>query len=106
MAQNKPTRLPKRRPGPVREQYARRRLSLAEVAPYHRGDRVDGGAALPAAALRLPRRRAAWIEPRGDARDHGAAAVARHHAAGGGDDVWIRLVVGGDSGSRRLATWL
>ena len=28
------------------------------------------------------------LEPRGDAGDHGAAAVARHHDAGGRDDLW------------------
>ena len=60
-------------------------------------DRLDGGAALPAAAVCLSRRCADRVGPRGDAQGHGAAAVARHHAAGGGDGLWVRTRAGGDS---------
>src|SRR5439155_5541352 len=79
------------------------RLSLAEGAAHHRSHRVDGGTPLPPAALRLSRGCAERIEPSGDAGDHGAAAVARHHAAGGGDELWVRRLVGGDPRGRRLA---
>ncbi len=56
-----------------RERFSRRRLSLVQGAAHHRDDRLDGRAALSAAALCLPCGRAARLAPRRDARDHGAA---------------------------------
>ena len=59
---------------------------------------MDGGAALPAAAVCLPRRCAERVEPRRDAGNYGAAVVARHHAAGGGNGLWFRTVLAATSG--------
>ena len=48
------------------ERLARRGLSLAQGVAHRRGDRLDGGAALSAAALRLSRRCAGRVGPGGD----------------------------------------
>ena len=42
------------------ERLARRRLSVDQIGPYRRGHRLDGGAALSAAAVRLSRDGAGW----------------------------------------------
>src|SRR5262249_39813545 len=64
---------------------------------------MDGWATLPAASVRLSCWRADAIGPGSDVRDHGTAAIPRHHDAGAGDDVWFRLAAGGDARGRRLA---
>src|SRR5579862_835795 len=81
-------------------------LPVAEGAAHHRGHRVDGGVIVPAAALRLSLRGAARLQPRADAGSHGAAAVARHHVAGGGDGLWVWGAAGGDTRGCRLAARL
>lgn len=53
---------------------------------------MDGGASLPAAAVCLSRRCAERVAPRSDAGSYGAAVVARHHAAGGGNGLWVRTL--------------
>ena len=76
-----------------------RRLSLAAVGLYlaeggarRRGHLVDGGDALPAAAVRLSRRRAAGLRQVRDVQGHGAAAAPRDHQPGDGGDLGARPV--------------
>src|SRR6266542_2655765 len=88
------------------ERLARGRLSLGQSAAHRRRDRLDGRAALSAAALCLSCRGARGIGPGGDLRDHGTPAAARDHVAGRGDDLRLWLVARGGPRRRRLAARL
>src|SRR5204862_4454051 len=81
-------------------------LSLAKGAARHCCDRLDGGAALSAAAVRLSRRFADRVGEGSDLRNHGAAAFARNPIAGGRNDLWIWDSAGDDPGRGRLAARL
>src|SRR5205814_9501711 len=60
-------------------------------------------APLSAAPFRLPRGRADRLGSGGDIRNHGAAALPRHHGAGAGNDLRLWLPVACDSRGGRLA---
>ncbi len=55
---------------------------MAEGDPRHRGDCLDGRTSLPAAPVRLSRRREAGLGGSGDLQGHGIPAAALHHGAG------------------------
>ena len=60
----------------------RQLLSLGQGGPRDRGDLLDGGHALSAAAVRLSRRVPSRLGAVGDLQGHGAPAAARHHQSG------------------------